>query len=82
MDLPPKVTIINESPSELNNNILSSHRRNTKNDSNSGSDAQIGQLTSEKATESNAIQIPEISLPQGGEVPSKGIDEKFEVNCF
>lgn len=36
-------------------------------------------LSQENATESNAIQIPQISLPKGcGAL--KGIDEKFEVN--
>ncbi len=41
---------------------------------------QISDLTKERATESNAIQIPEISLPKGGGA-LKGIDEKFEVNA-
>lgn len=40
----------------------------------------ISSLTQERATESNAIQIPEISLPKGGGA-LKGIDEKFEVNA-
>jgi hypothetical protein len=40
----------------------------------------ISTLTKENATESNAIQIPEISLPKGGGA-LKGIDEKFEVNA-
>ncbi len=39
----------------------------------------IQTLTQEQATESNAIQIPSISLPKGGGA-LKGIDEKFEVN--
>lgn len=41
--------------------------------------SRISQLTQEQATESNAIQIPEISLPKSGGA-LKGIDEKFEVN--
>lgn len=40
----------------------------------------INALTEERATDSNAIQIPEISLPKGGGA-LKGIDEKFEVNA-
>src|SRR5918996_5502728 len=36
-------------------------------------------LVKENATKSNAIQIPEISLPKGGGA-LKGIDEKFQVN--
>ncbi|MEM9546241.1 MAG: SpvB/TcaC N-terminal domain-containing protein [Bacteroidota bacterium] len=39
----------------------------------------IDQLTKERSTQSNAIQIPNISLPKGGGA-LKGIDEKFEVN--
>jgi len=39
----------------------------------------IDRLTQEQATASNAIQIPQISLPKGGGA-LKGIDEKFEVN--
>ncbi|MFI0429208.1 SpvB/TcaC N-terminal domain-containing protein [Mariniflexile sp. HMF6888] len=35
----------------------------------------------EHATKSNAIQIPEISLPKGGGA-IKGIDEKFSVNAI
>ncbi|MCB9283907.1 MAG: insecticidal toxin complex protein [Lewinellaceae bacterium] len=42
--------------------------------------SNISSLTKENATESNAIQIPEISLPKGGGA-LKGIDEKFEVNA-
>ena len=37
------------------------------------------ELYKEKASESKAIKIPEISLPKGGGA-IKGIDEKFEVN--
>ncbi|MFN0217011.1 MAG: SpvB/TcaC N-terminal domain-containing protein, partial [Saprospiraceae bacterium] len=36
-------------------------------------------LAQERATESNALQIPQISLPKGGGA-LKGIDEKFQVN--
>ena len=39
----------------------------------------LGQLSQERATESNALQIPQISLPKGGGA-LKGIDEKFQVN--
>jgi len=39
----------------------------------------ISSLARENTTESNAIQIPSISLPKGGGA-LKGIDEKFEVN--
>jgi len=41
---------------------------------------QITDLTREKNTEPNALQIPSISLPKGGGA-LKGIDEKFEVNA-
>ena len=51
---------------------------NITNSSNSNSSA-ISTLTKENATESNAIQIPSISLPKGGGA-LKGIDEKFQVN--
>jgi RHS repeat-associated protein len=49
-------------------------------DSQENSKNSINSLIQEKATESNAIQIPEISLPKGGGA-LKGIDEKFEVNA-
>lgn len=42
--------------------------------------SKISSLTQETPTESNAIQIPKISLPKGGGA-LKGIDEKFEVNA-
>src|SRR5210317_2198761 len=41
---------------------------------------KLDSLTQERPSESNAIQIPEISLPKGGGA-LKGIDEKFEVNA-
>ena len=37
-------------------------------------------IPEEKPSESNAIKIPQISLPKGGGA-LKGIDEKFEVNA-
>jgi RHS repeat-associated protein len=40
----------------------------------------IDSLTPERATKSNGITIPEISLPKGGGA-LKGIDEKFKVNA-
>ncbi|GAA0193477.1 hypothetical protein GCM10009122_56410 [Fulvivirga kasyanovii] len=51
----------------------------SKSESNPNSGNQMGSLTQERPTESNAIQIPSISLPKGGGA-LKGIDEKFEVN--
>ncbi|HMQ89417.1 MAG TPA: SpvB/TcaC N-terminal domain-containing protein, partial [Flavilitoribacter sp.] len=42
--------------------------------------APFSQLTQERATQSNAIDIPSITLPKGGGA-LKGIDEKFEVNA-
>lgn len=42
--------------------------------------SDIGRLTQENPTESNALEIPQISLPKGGGA-LKGIDEKFEVNA-
>lgn len=41
--------------------------------------SNISTLSQEQATDSNAIQIPSISLPKGGGA-LKGIDEKFQVN--
>ena len=58
------------------NNKPNKQNFNTKANSNNN----INSLTQEKATESNAIQIPEISLPKGGGA-LKGIDEKFKVNA-
>ncbi len=40
----------------------------------------VDSLTQERATKSNAIEIPSISLPKGGGA-LKGIDEKFQVNA-
>jgi len=37
-------------------------------------------LSQERATKSNAIEIPSISLPKGGGA-IKGIDETFQVNA-
>ena len=37
-------------------------------------------LQQERATKTNAIEIPQISLPKGGGA-LKGIDEKFQVNA-
>ena len=42
-------------------------------------DSTLSQLSQERATEFNAIQIPQITLPKGGSA-LKGIDEKFQVN--
>ena len=41
--------------------------------------SNVNQLTQERATKSNAIEVPSISLPKGGGA-IKGIDEKFQVN--
>jgi len=43
-------------------------------------DNGLGALSKENATKSNAIEIPQISLPKGGGA-LKGIDEKFQVNA-
>ncbi|MEM8999771.1 MAG: SpvB/TcaC N-terminal domain-containing protein [Bacteroidota bacterium] len=40
----------------------------------------VAAISEERSTESNAIEIPEITLPKGGGALS-GIDEKFEVNA-
>ncbi|MBC7535214.1 MAG: insecticidal toxin complex protein, partial [Ferruginibacter sp.] len=45
-----------------------------------GNNSALSQLSQERATESNAIKIPQISLPKGGGA-LKGIDEKFQVNA-
>ena len=47
----------------------------TRNSSETG----LGALSQENDTKSNAIEIPQISLPKGGGA-LKGIDEKFQVN--
>lgn len=56
--------------------------QNSRNNTNNEQENPItlNLLTKERATESNAIQIPEISLPKGGGA-LKGIDEKFKVNA-
>lgn len=41
--------------------------------------SSVNQLTEERSTKSNAIDIPSIALPKGGGA-IKGIDEKFQVN--
>lgn len=52
-----------------------------KNAKNSSKDhASINKLAEERPTKSNAIDIPNISLPKGGGA-LKGIDEKFQVNA-
>jgi RHS repeat-associated protein len=55
-------------------------RNSLQNESADGNTHSINSLIQENATKSNAIQIPEISLPKGGGA-LKGIDEKFEVNA-
>jgi hypothetical protein len=45
-----------------------------------GNNTPLSQLSQERATKSNAIEIPSISLPKGGGA-LKGIDEKFQVNA-
>ena len=44
------------------------------------SNSTLSQLSQERATKSNAIEIPQISLPKGGGA-LRGIDEKFQVNA-
>jgi len=58
------------------NNQNSSRSNPSKNDD----IFSVANLTQERPTESNAIQIPKIELPKGGGA-LKGIDEKFEVNA-
>ncbi|MEL6303833.1 MAG: SpvB/TcaC N-terminal domain-containing protein [Bacteroidota bacterium] len=55
-------------------------KSNSQNQNSKGISANIDVLTSVRPTESNAIQIPEITLPKGGGA-LKGIDEKFRVNA-
>ncbi len=52
---------------------------NTKGSPEQSKTNDISSLTQERATASNAIEIPSISLPKGGGA-LKGIDEKFKVN--
>ena len=57
-------------------------QRNNDNSASTGKSKTSGSLdalTQERATKSNAIDIPQISLPKGGGA-LKGIDEKFQVN--
>lgn len=46
---------------------------------NSGKKGFVESFSKESASKSNAIEIPQISLPKGGGA-LKGIDEKFQVN--
>lgn len=55
------------------------NKLNANNEEQKKPDEGIPSLSQERATESNAIQIPQISLPKGGGA-LKGIDEKFEIN--
>ena len=57
--------------------MMESHQRNTENSK--GGDSSFSKLNQERASQSNAIEIPQISLPKGGGA-LKGIDEKFQVN--
>lgn len=52
------------------NNAQSENKQNS---------STLSTLTQEHATKSNAIEVPQISLPKGGGA-LKGIDEKFQVN--
>ena len=47
---------------------------------NQNNNTPLSQLSQERATKSNAIEIPQITLPKGGGA-LKGIDEKFQVNA-
>jgi RHS repeat-associated protein len=59
---------------------MDNNSRKTNFDSQESAKNSINSLTQENVAESNAIQIPGISLPKGGGA-LKGIDEKFEVNA-
>lgn len=48
-------------------------------DINNTGKSELNTLTQERATKSNAIEVPSISLPKGGGA-LKGIDEKFKIN--
>lgn len=54
--------------------------RNSNQESEQSNTNGIDSLSQERATKSNAIEIPSISLPKGGGA-LKGIDEKFKVNA-
>lgn len=58
---------------------MQKNAENTKEAPGPSNSTGIETLTQEQATESNAIDIPEIALPKGGGA-LKGIDEKFQVN--
>ncbi|MBL6447078.1 VCBS repeat-containing protein [Fulvivirga sp. 29W222] len=53
--------------------------QNSNDDSDSSGSVRIDAPSQERATKSNAIEIPSISLPKGGGA-IKGIDEKFQIN--
>lgn len=65
-------------PVSDNQNSLSTESKQNGHSA-AASDSPLSKLTQENATKSNAIQIPQISLPKGGGA-IKGIDEKFQVN--
>ncbi len=58
---------------------MKQNNQNIGNNSKVSNSKGLDELTQERTTKSNAIEIPEISLPKGGGA-IKGIDEKFEVN--
>lgn len=53
---------------------------NRQNSPSHGQDVSSSKLSEARPTKSNAIEIPQISLPKGGGA-IKGIDEKFQVNA-
>ena len=58
---------------------MENNPKKTNFDSQENSRNSINSLTQRNATDYNEIQIPEISLPNGGGA-IKGIEEKFSLN--
>jgi len=58
---------------------MKSNSENAKNTTEDPNINDIGALTQERATPSNALETPSIELPKGGGA-LQGIDEKFKVN--
>ncbi len=77
------ITIDSPRNKNINNFKLFDMLKNNSEDQNTNgqqsSATNVELLAKENTTQSNAIEIPSISLPKGGGA-LKGIDEKFEVN--
>ena len=59
---------------------MQAHNDKPTDNTSAKSASTISGLTKENPTKSNALEIPQISLPKGGGA-IKSIDEKFSVNA-